>query len=100
MFSLVHKIVGGIALAVILSLSIALFAADRRADKWEAQARKLSVELHRISTVKNEQKAHTERVIVEVERERKDAERAAKRIEAAPLSGKCETPREILGADL
>jgi hypothetical protein len=40
---LVQKIVGAIALAVILSLSIALWAADRRADKWEAQSRKCAV---------------------------------------------------------
>jgi hypothetical protein len=40
---LVQKIVGSIALAVILSLSIALWAADRRADKWEAQSRKCAV---------------------------------------------------------
>jgi hypothetical protein len=100
MLGLVQKIVGSIALAVIISLSIALWAADRRADKWEAQSLKLSAELKRISTQKNEQKVRTERIIVEVEKEREGAERIAKRIEAAPLPGKCETPGEIMGADL
>jgi hypothetical protein len=97
---IVQKIVGAIALAVILSLSIALWAADRRADKWEAQSLKLSAELRRISTQKNEQGVRTERIIVEVEKERQGAERIAKRIEAAPLPGQCETPDAVLVADL
>jgi hypothetical protein len=84
----------------ILGLLLALGVVDRRADKWEAHAGKLSAELNRISTEKNEQKVRTERIVVEVEKERQGADKIAKRIEAAPLSGKCETPREILGADL
>src|SRR5687768_15342018 len=97
---LVQKIIGGLALAVILYLGIALVMADRRADKWEAQSRKCSATLERISTQKNEQKVRTERIIVEVEKDRVTADTIAKRIEAAPLPGLCATPREILSADL
>lgn len=97
---LIQKIVGSIALAVILSLAVALWAADRRADKWERQAVKLSAELRRISEAENSQRTETARNIEKAEKGRKGAETIAKRIEAAPLSGKCETPREILQADL
>ena len=37
---LVQKIVGAVALSAILALSLALFMADRRADKWQGQALK------------------------------------------------------------
>jgi biopolymer transport protein ExbB/TolQ len=84
----------------ILLLLLALGVVDRRADKWEAQSLKLSAELKRISTEKNEQRTETERNIVSAEKGRKGAETIAKRIEAAPLPGQCATPREILSADL
>jgi biopolymer transport protein ExbB/TolQ len=84
----------------ILLLLLALGVVDRRADKWEAQSLKLSAELKRISTEKNEQRTETERNIAEAEKGRKGAETIAKRIEAAPLPGQCATPREILSADL
>jgi biopolymer transport protein ExbB/TolQ len=84
----------------ILLLLLALGVVDRRADKWEAQSLKLSAELKRISTEKNEQRTETDENIAEAEKGRKGAETIAKRIEAAPLPGQCATPREILSADL
>jgi hypothetical protein len=38
--SLIQKILGIAALSIILALSVALWAADRRADKWQGQALK------------------------------------------------------------
>lgn len=98
--SLIQKIIGSIGLAVILSLSLALFLADRRADKWEAQAVKLAAELKAISTAKDEQKVVTRSNVKEARQGRQDAERVARRIEEAPVTGQCETPEAVLQADL
>jgi biopolymer transport protein ExbB/TolQ len=84
----------------ILLLLLALGVVDRRADKWEAQSLKLSAELKRISTEKNEQRTETDENIAEAEKGRKGAETIAKRIEAAPIELGCKTPAEIMGADL
>ena len=96
----ITKALGIAALTVILSLSIALFAADRLADKWEAQAQKLSRALKRISEGKNLQRTETGRNITEAEKGRKGAETIAQRIENAPLTGQCKTPDAVMGADL
>ena len=84
----------------ILVLLLLLGIVDRRADKWEAQAQKLSRALQRISSEKDEQRAKTGVNIAEAEKGRKGAETIARRIEAAPLPGLCKTPEIIMGADL
>ena len=97
---LIQQIVGGVVLAIILALSIALWAADRRADKWEAQAQKLSRALKRISTAKDEQRKTTSVNIVKAGEGGKAADQVARRIEAAPLPGQCKTPAAVLEGDL
>jgi cell division protein FtsL len=97
---LIHKALYGSAVVLILSLSLALFFADRRADKWERQAVKANAELQRISTEKDEQAKETGRNL-EAARERiVYVDRIAREIERAPLPGQCATPPIIMGADL
>lgn len=57
-------------------------------------------ELDRISIAKNEQAKRAEGNIEKAERGNREADKQAERIEKAPLPGNCETPPEILGADL
>jgi hypothetical protein len=97
---LIQQIVGVIALVALLSLLLLWKAADRRADKWEAQALKLSAELRRISTEKDEQKAATDKAIAKGRERIVYVDRVAKEIEKAPLPGQCRTPGAILKADL
>ena len=52
----------------ILVLLLLLGIVDRRADKWEAHAGKLSAELNRISTAKDEQGKKTSVNIAEAEK--------------------------------
>jgi cell division protein FtsL len=97
---LIHKALYGSAVVLILSLSLALFFADRRADKWERQAVKANAELQRISTEKDEQAKETGRNL-EAARERiVYVDRIAREIEKAPLPGQCATPEAILTANL
>lgn len=92
----------GLSLGIflVLGLFLALQVEKRSHARTKAQAVRLSMELERISTAKNEQKVITRERIVEVERVRKDADKVAKRVEAAPLPGQCKTPEAIMGADL
>jgi biopolymer transport protein ExbB/TolQ len=98
--SFIQKILGSVGLAVILSLSLALFFADRRADKWERQAVKANAELQRISTEKDEQAKETGRNINSARERIVYVDRIAREIEKAPLPGQCATPPIIMGADL
>ena len=98
--SLVQKILGGVMLGLILLLALGWQIEKRRAGKLQGQVISLSAELQRISTAKNEQKAETSVNIAKAEKGQKRAETLAKRIEAAPVSGQCKTPPEIMGADL
>ena len=101
MIGLVEKIVGGIALAVILALSIALFAADRRADKWERQARKLSAKLDQLAEESKANKREAEKRIGQGKERVIVVERKAREIEAAPIEpGLCKTPDAVRSADL
>lgn len=84
----------------ILGLLLALGVVDRRADKWEAHAGKLSAELQRISTAKNEQSRETQRNIDKGRERIVYVDRVAGEIEKAPLPGNCATPPQVLQADL
>jgi hypothetical protein len=90
--SLIQKIVGGVALSVILALSIALFFADRKADKWERQAVKCNATLQRISTAKDEQKAETGRNIDSAKERIVYVDRIVRPLETRPLPENCVTP--------
>ena len=84
----------------ILALLLLLGVADRRADKWEAQAQKLSRALKRMSDARDTQRETTRDNIAKADEGGKSADRIARRIEAAPLPGQCRTPPEILGSDI
>lgn len=87
-------------LFVCIMLGIGLAMERRHSAKLQGQVVKLVAELKRISTAKDEQQIVTRDRIVTVREKEKSAGKVAERIEAAPLPGKCETPREIMGADL
>lgn len=95
------QIVGG--LAVLLAI-LALFAAykgeQRHSAKLQGQIVKLTAELERISSEKNEQRTETVKTIAKADAGNKVAEKTARKIEAAPVKGDCSTPAEIMGADL
>lgn len=94
---LIGYCVGGF---VILCLVIALQMEKRHSLKLEGQNRKLSAELARITTKADEQKAVTKQTVEKAKIIYRDADNVARRIETAPVVGKCETPATIMGADL
>lgn len=94
------KYICGGLLFVSLILGIALKLEQRHSHKLEQRNTELAAQLKAISTAKNEQHETTVKNIVKADDGRKKAETIAKRIEAAPLSGNCATPKEVLQADL
>ena len=83
-----------------LMLATALMIERRQNGKLEGQVIRLSAELQRISTERDEQNVVTRDRIVVAERERKEADRVAERIETAPVAPECRTPEVILQSDL
>lgn len=72
-------------------------------DKYDTAIAKLveaRAELERISTKKNEQRDTTKGNVKQAETLRDKAEGEAEKIERAPTAKNCETPPEIMGADL
>lgn len=98
--NLVSKIAGGFLVGALLLISLAYWNADRRADKFERQLVKATAELKRISSAKDQQGQVTKGNVEKAKVIYRDAERQAERIEKAPVSGRCETPEVIMGADL
>jgi cell division protein FtsL len=98
--SLINKLLYGSAVVVILSLAIALFFADRRADKWEAKAVKCGATLTRLAEESKANQAEVKERIVEGRERVVYVDRVARGIESAPLPGNCKTPVAVLGADL
>lgn len=90
--SLIHKLLYGCAVVVILGLAGLLFFADRRADKWEAQAVKCSATLERISTAKDEQGKATGKNIGQVKERIVYVDRIVRPLENRPLPENCVTP--------
>jgi hypothetical protein len=102
-------IVSHASFAQLIAVALAIFAlvqhfelagAHRAIAKRDGQIVKLTGELQRISTAKNDQATVTGERIVTVTRIVHDAEGRAKVVESAPLSGGCKTPVQVLGADL
>jgi predicted Holliday junction resolvase-like endonuclease len=90
-----------IALALLCVVQfLALKSEKRHSTKLQAQVVKLDGQLKAISAKKNEQKQVTGGNIAKAQEGQKRAESIAKRIETAPLSGNCKTPKEILDADI
>ena len=98
--SLIQKIVGIAALSIILALSIALFFADRRADKWEAKAIKCGATLERLAEESKRDQAEVKERIVGGRERRVYIDRAAKPVENAPLEGQCRTPAAVMESGL
>jgi hypothetical protein len=90
-----------IALAALcLFLKLSLASEQRHSAKLQGQVVKLTAELQRISTAKDEQRVETVKTIAKADAGNKAADKVADRIEAAPLPGNCKTPATIMGADL
>jgi hypothetical protein len=98
--SLIQKIIGSIGLAVVLSLSLALFMADRRADKWERQAVKCNATLTRLAEESEASRSEVKERIIEGRERVVYVDRVARGIEGAPLKGQCQTPDAVLSADI
>lgn len=95
------KLLGMGLLALLLAVQTVRLGAERnRADRIQINLNEARAELKRISTEKNEQAERTKETIRIVERDRKEADKVAERIEAAPLPGQCRTPSEVLEAEL
>ncbi len=86
--------------AACLVLKLSLASEQRHSAKLETQLVKALAELKRISTKRDEQKATTRETIAEAETVRREADKVAEQIEAAPLPGSCKTAPEIMDADL
>lgn len=71
-----------------------------RVEKLQRDNNELRAELKSISSAKNEQKRETGENIKKAGTLRDKADADAKKIEQAPLPGNCETPPEVMGADL
>jgi type II secretory pathway pseudopilin PulG len=97
-----HWKLAGLAL-LILALGVQtlrLGNAQDKAERFKAERNAARAELVAISTAKDEQKAETGRNIVKARQSESDAKRVSDRIRNAPVSGKCETPKEIMGAEI
>lgn len=87
-------------LVVSLLLGLALAMERRASAKKDARIVKLTAELTRISTERNEQRETTKRTIAETRVIYRDTERRAERVERAPVAPNCATPDAILESDL
>jgi uncharacterized protein (DUF3084 family) len=95
------KLIGlGILCLLLAVQSVRLGMANNRADGLQVRLNEARAELERISTAKNEQKAETSKRVDQADKGRKEADKVAEQIEAAPTAPDCQTPSEILGADL
>ncbi len=91
--------IGLLCLALAVQ-TVRLGAANNRADRIQINLNEARAELKRISTAKNEQREETGKRIEQADKGNRKADEIAKGIESAPLPGNCETPGEIMGADL
>jgi hypothetical protein len=82
------------------SQTLRLKAEQGHSAKVEQQLSKAVSELKRIASAKDTQRTVTKTNIVTVTKTIHDADRRAKVVEAAPLPGNCQTPPEVLSADL
>ena len=95
------KLLGlGLILLALAVQTLRLDSAQERAKRFKAERDAARAELVAISTAKDEQKTETGRNIEKARSGESDARRVSDRIRNAPVSGKCETPKEILQADL
>ncbi len=97
-----HWKLAGLAL-LLLAIAVQTVRHQRavnRAERAEFNLREARAELVRISTAKDEQGKATERNIEKARDGESEARRVSDRIRNAPVSGKCETPAEILQAEI
>jgi hypothetical protein len=71
-----------------------------KAERFKAERNAARAELVAISSAKDEQGETTGKNIVKARQSESDAKRVSDRIRNAPVSGKCETPKEIMGAEI
>lgn len=96
----------GLLAATLLAISVyqavqihGFLWVDGLNDKLEDCARDRN-ELRAISNAKNEQAETTRGNIKQAERGNREADRAAREIEEAPVAPDCATPPQVMGADL
>ena len=95
------KLLGlGLILLALGVQTLRLNSAQDKAERFKAERNAARAELVAISTAKDEQKAETGRNIEKARKTEFDAKRVSDRIRNAPVIGKCETPKEILQADI
>jgi biopolymer transport protein ExbB/TolQ len=95
------KLVGLGLLCLLLAVqTVRLGHRTNQLEREKIANNELRAELKRISSKKNEQQIITVEKIKEVEKIRREADKVADGIEAAPLPGQCKTPDAIMGADL
>jgi hypothetical protein len=95
------KLIGLGFLALLLAVqTVRLGHAENKVDKLRIDLNEARAELKRISTKKNEQAERTGGNIKKAEAQRDKAKVEAEKIEQAPTAPNCETPVEIMGADI
>ncbi len=90
-------IAGGLGFVALL-LGLALHMERRSGAKKTEQIIKLSAELHRITSARDDQTKRSEKTVTKVIQGKSNPQ--ADRIERAPIPHNCQTAPEIMGADL
>lgn len=95
------KLVGIGLLALLLVVqTVRLSHRSNQLERAKIANNELRAELKAISDAKNKQAEITKGNIRKIGDERRKVEDIAKRIERAPTAPNCETPPEIMGADI
>ena len=90
------KLIGLGLLCLLLAVqTVRLGHRSNQLEREKIANNELRAELKRISSKKNEQQIITVEKIKEVEKIRREADKVAEKIEAAPLPGNCRTPDEL-----
>lgn len=86
--------------ALVIALAFALLRLDAMGEKLKRERAEHAALVDRLKAEAARQKQVTSSNVSKAREGMKQVEPIAKRIETAPLPGNCQTPREILGADL
>jgi len=95
----IRQIIASVGIFLILALALSWQIEKRARIKAGARIVELTAELKRISTAKNVQRDTTRRNIDQGKVIVRDAERVARRIEAAPVV-ECKTPSAVMEANI
>ena len=90
----------GLLLLALAVQTVRVSHERKRADRILVNLNEARAELKAISEAKNRQKAETSKRIEQADKGNRDADRVAREIEEAPVAPNCETPPQVMGADL